>query len=74
MINAVEARKIAEAHKTIIGYIKANPGVPYYKIAKAVGYTQQYVGRLAKEAGLPSRRGGRQLSRITQIQRWGVWL
>jgi hypothetical protein len=57
---------VEEGRKAILKYITQNPGEPYYVVAKFFGYTPQYIGRLAKEAGLPARCGGKRLSRVNE--------
>jgi hypothetical protein len=53
---------VKEAHKALLKCITENPDEPYARIAKLFGYTPQYIGRLAKEAGMPPRVGPNRLS------------
>jgi hypothetical protein len=55
---------VEEAHGALLIYITENPDEPYARIAKLFGYTPQYIGRLAKEAGLPPRIGPNRLSKV----------
>ena len=55
---------VEEAHKVIIAYITQNPGMAYKDIAGVFGYTPQYIGKLAIQAGLPPRIGSKRLSKV----------
>jgi hypothetical protein len=54
----MRARPMRDTRPVVEALLKANPDVSYARIGRAVGYTGQMVGVIARTLGLPSRGKG----------------